>query len=140
MSLSLYVGKTMGEDEWVAKYGGHKLADMETCEKALKSAMLRWKGMKPSILARYHLDHEDAKYLASCALCKWSTKRVSGTDARLCSFCPLSMVRGAPCDIALSHEEKPPYHLAEGGTIKPLRAWLRLAWQYYCDNKEKFSD
>jgi len=128
-------------NEWLKKYGDRE-DDSSTCKKALKAAIRRWKGLRPSCLRAHDVDFDEAKGATDCALCEWANKQSRLTGESTCTSCPLFLVRGRyACDTATAYETWSPYtlacHDADIHDVKPLRAWLALALQYYKDNMEE---
>ena len=73
-------------------------------DQAIAHSLKKWLGLLPRNLKRYGLKTAPLRIDSStCALCHHYIFTVG------CRNCPLTLVRGAPCDVPLNWEHQSPY-------------------------------
>jgi hypothetical protein len=130
--------QALGFKDWKAKYypvPASKFRKSDWSE-ALEHSIAKWRGLRPSVLKRYHIELSYGKLLdvndrllleindKSCALCQ----RAGRHRAKSCDTCPLYEIRGgAQCDERRGGERIAPYHelsFSHRGDPEPMLEWL----------------
>ncbi len=128
--------------QWLARYYPTPAAEVAE-DDAILHSLRKWRGLRAEVLAVHGITTSGRRLYdactgarvlpleaTSCALCVhyMETEDEDGHPERLCTRCPLTFVRGTPCDDAV--DEQPPWFAwTEDNDPEPMIALLEdAAW------------